>query len=186
MKLWGVFLIGGLSLVALPSLAAGKFTVKSAHLPAKGLMAMEQVFNGFGCTGENVSPEIEWSGAPADTKSFALTIYDPDAPTGSGWWHWTVYNIPATYKGLPKGFGKFKTESLADGIVQGRTDFGESGYGGPCPPVGDQPHRYIMTVYALKVEKLEVPAQAPAAQVGFNLHFNTLASARLTARFGRK
>lgn len=177
----------GLLMLGTPAQAAtGKFTVKSAQLPTQGLMATEQVFNSFGCTGENVSPAIEWSGAPEGTQSFAVTMYDPDAPTGSGWWHWTIYNIPASYKGLPKGFGKFKETELADGIVQGRTDFGESGYGGPCPPAGDKPHRYIVTVYALKVSKLDVPASAPAAQVGFNTHFNALASAKLTAQFGRK
>ncbi len=148
-------------------------------------IAMAQVFNGMGCTGENQSPALQWKGAPAGTKSFAVTMYDPDAPTGSGWWHWVVYNLPADVTSLPAGAGDPAKNLLPAGATQGNTDFGAAGYGGPCPPQGDKPHRYVITVYALKTEKLDLPANATAAYVGFNLHANTLAKTTLTARFGR-
>lgn len=189
-----------LAIVALPALAiaaeksaakpavakkTGKLTLTSPDLKQGGTVPQKFVFNGMGCTGENVSPALEWSNAPADAKSFAVTVYDPDAPTGSGWWHWVVYNIPADAHALPEGAGSGKAE-LPAGAMQGRTDFGAPGYGGPCPPPGDKPHHYVFTVYALKTDKIEVPADATAAMVGFNLHANELASAKLTATYGRK
>src|SRR3954465_14424129 len=116
----------------------------------------------MGAGGQNVSPQLSWSGAPAGTKSFALTLYDPDAPTGSGWWHWVVYDIPATATELPQGAGSGKAP-LPAGTVQGKTDFGAAGYGGAGPPPGDKPHRYVFTVYALKVDKLDLPADASPA-----------------------
>ena len=143
----------------------------------------DQVFNGFGCSGKNVSPPLQWSGAPVGTKSFALTVYDPDAPTGSGWWHWIVYNVPASVTELPLGAGD--GGRLPAGAVQARTDFGTAGYGGPCPPPGDRPHHYVFTVYALKTEKLDVPANASAALVAFSINANKLASASITASYGR-
>jgi Raf kinase inhibitor-like YbhB/YbcL family protein len=173
--------------LTIPSAQAAKgFTLKSEDISGKGMIAMEQVYNAFGCTGSNVSPALTWENAPAGTKSFAVTMYDPDAPTGSGWWHWTVYNIPATYKGLPKGFGKTGETTLADGIMQGRTDFGTAGYGGPCPPQGDKPHRYVIAVFALKTERLDVPENATAAMIGFNLNAQKLGLAKVTGTFGRK
>lgn len=168
------------------SAQAKEFTLQSESLPAKGQMAMEQVFDGFGCTGGNVSPALRWYHPPKGTLSFAVTMYDPDAPTGSGWWHWVVYNIPASYRGLPKGFGKFKEATLQDDVKQGLTDYGEKGYGGPCPPKGDKPHRYVITVYALKTEKLDLPENATAAMVGFNLNANKVATAKVTGTYGRK
>jgi Raf kinase inhibitor-like YbhB/YbcL family protein len=148
-------------------------------------LGMDQVFNGMGCTGKNISPELRWSGAPAGTKSFAVTVYDPDAPTGSGWWHWVVYNIPASAVAIPAGAGAANGRGLPAGTVQGVTDFGAPGFGGACPPKGDQPHRYVFTLYALKVGKLDVPATATAAMVGFNLHANSIAKAMFTERYGR-
>lgn len=146
-------------------------------------LGMNQVYNGMGCTGKNISPELRWSGAPAATKSFAVTVYDPDAPTGSGWWHWTVYNIPATAMALPAGASAAR--GLPAGTVEGVTDFGKPGYGGACPPKGDKPHRYFFTVYALNVPKLDVPATASAANVGFNLHAHSIAKAAFVAKYGR-
>ena len=122
---------------------------------------------GFGCAGGNKSPHLKWSGAPAGTKSFAVTCYDPDAPTGSGFWHWLVVNIPANVSEIELGAGS------------AGTDFGAPGYGGPCPPEGDHPHRYLFTVFAVKADKLDVKADTSAAVVGFNLHFNTLAKAEI-------
>ena len=172
-----------LLLLSPPALAAGKFTVKSTDMKPGGTLPDRSVFNGFGCSGDNVSPELSWSSSPTGTKSFAVTVYDPDAPTGSGWWHWVVYNIPATIHELPQGASG--GTGLPEGAVQGKTDFGSPGYGGACPPPG-KPHRYIFTVHALKVEKLDVPADASPAMIGFMTHFNELGKARLTVKYGRK
>ncbi|WP_051710379.1 kinase inhibitor [Andreprevotia chitinilytica] len=162
--------------------AAG-FTLTSPDVANGKKLSDEQVFAGFGCTGKNVSPALEWKNAPAGTKSFAVTVYDPDAPTGSGWWHWLVVNIPASATGLAHGAGS-TGGSLPANSLQTRTDFGAPGFGGACPPQGDKPHRYIFTVYALKTDKLDVTADSSAALVGFNLHFNTLGKASLTAKYG--
>jgi Raf kinase inhibitor-like YbhB/YbcL family protein len=129
---------------------------------------------GIGCAGGNVSPQLAWSGAPGGTKSFAITAFDPDAPTGSGFWHWLVVNIPPDVSELPAGAGS--GQGLPRGALQTRTDFGMPGYGGPCPPVGDHPHRYLFTVFAVGVDQLQqVTADTSAAIIGFMLHFNTLA-----------
>lgn len=122
----------------------------------------------------NTSPHLAWSGAPEGTKSFAITCYDPDAPTGSGFWHWTVANIPADVRELAAG------GPLPTGAVEGRTDFGPPGFGGAAPPQGHGPHRYIFTVFAVDVEALEVTAGDSGAVFGFNLHFHTLAKASIT------
>lgn len=146
-------------------------------------LSLDQVFNAMGCVGKNISPELRWSGAPAATKSFAVTVYDPDAPTGSGWWHWTVYNIPASATSLPRNAGS--GSGLPAGSVQGTTDFGKPGFGGACPPTGDKPHRYFFTIYALNVAKIDVPATASAANVGFNVHAHQIGKAGFVARYGR-
>jgi Raf kinase inhibitor-like YbhB/YbcL family protein len=170
--------------VAAPAFAAGKFTLKSSELKPNGTLPDKNVFNGMGCTGENTSPQLSWSDPPKDTKSFAVTVYDPDAPTGSGWWHWTVYNIPADATELKEGAGSGKAD-LPAGAQQGRTDFGAPGYGGACPPEGDKPHKYIFTVYALKTDKLELPPDASAAMLGFMINANKLGSATFTDKYGR-
>jgi hypothetical protein len=139
---------------------------------------------GFGCAGGNKSPHLKWSDAPAGTKSFAITCYDPDAPTGSGFWHWLVVNIPVDVNELAQGAGSAGGK-LPAGALQTRTDFGAPGYGGPCPPEGDHPHRYLFTVFAVKTDKLDVKADTSAAVVGFNLHFNTLAKASIMGLFKR-
>ena len=123
----------------------------------------------------NTSPHLKWSGAPEGTKSYAVTCYDPDAPTGSGFWHWTVANIPAEVTELPTG------GPVPAGAVEGRTDFGETGFGGAAPPSGHGPHRYIFTVFAVDTEALEVTPENSGAVFGFNLHFHTLAKASITA-----
>ncbi len=139
---------------------------------------------GFGCAGGNQSPHLQWSGAPATTRSFAVTCFDPDAPTGSGFWHWLVVNIPANVTELSAGAGS-AAGKLSAGALQTRTDFGAPGYGGPCPPAGDHPHRYLFTVFAVAKDKLDVKADTSAAVVGFNLHFNTLAKAEIMGLFKR-
>jgi len=146
-------------------------------------MGNAQVFQGFGCSGGNISPALRWSDVPAGTKSFAITAYDPDAPTGSGWWHWVSYDLPASVSSLQTGAGK--AGAMPAGAKQGRNDFGSNDFGGACPPLGDAPHRYIFTVFALKVDKLDVPADASAALIGFMLNANKLATASITARYGR-
>lgn len=112
-------------------------------------------------------------------------MYDPDAPTGSGWWHWLVANIPISYNELPKDFGAQNQFNLKDGINQIRNDFGIFGFGGPCPPQGDKPHRYIFTISALKVEKLDLSQDTTAALAGFMINQNSLAQAQFTALYGR-
>ncbi len=168
-----------------PASAADALQLSSTDVADGATIGNDYVFKGFGCTGKNLSPALAWSGAPAGTKSFALTVYDPDAPTGSGWWHWVVYDLPATSTGLSRGAGAAKGGHMPKGSVQGRTDFGAPGYGGPCPPPGDKPHHYVFTLYALDLAKLPVPAGASAALIGFNLHFHTVAKASFTALYGR-
>ncbi len=169
---------------AVPAARHG-FVLTSSDMHPDRPIAKAQVFNGMGCDGGNISPALLWRGAPAGTKSFAITLYDPDAPTGSGWWHWVVYDIPPGVNGLPAGAGDPGKGQLPEGAKQGNTDFGTKGYGGPCPPPGDKPHRFVVTVYALDVDRLDVPGNATAAYVGFNLHAHTIAKAALTARYGR-
>lgn len=165
--------------------AHGRLIVTSTDLHAGRTVSMDQVFNNMGCTGANRSPQVAWRGAPTGTKSFAVTLYDPDAPTGSGWWHWVVYDVPASATQLATGAGDPAGAGLPNGSMQGSTDFGAPGYGGPCPPPGDKPHHYILTVYALDVDKIDVPAQATAAMVGFNIHAHTLAKGSITALYKR-
>lgn len=148
-----------------------------------GTFTREQVYNSFGCTGSNVSPHLAWSGAPQGTRSFVITVYDPDAPTGSGFWHWVVANVPASAQTIASSASL--TPRMPAGSLETRTDFGPPGYGGPCPPAGDQPHRYIFTIHALKVDKLDVAADTSAALVGFMTNANRIASASFTARYGR-
>ena len=179
-------------LAAAPAKAQGQnalkietFTLASPDVSANSLMTLKQAFNGFGCTGQNVSPSLTWSGAPAGTKSFAITVYDSDAPTGSGWWHWMVYDIPAPVTSIAAGAGAPGKAALPSGAKLGMTDFGVKGWGGPCPPQGDKAHRYVFTVFALKTATLDVPATATSALIGYNLNGNALAKASFTALFGR-
>lgn len=139
------------------------------------------VYNGMGYGGDNISPHLAWDEVPAGTKSFVVTCFDPDAPTGSGWWHWIVANLPASARQLAQGAGS-GIDWLPDGAIQTRTDFGKAGYGGAAPPRGET-HRYIFTVHALNVESIEVDEEASGAVVGFNVHFHSLGSASITAMF---
>ena len=180
----GAVLTAGLVVASVAS--AQPFTLTSPDIKANGRIADEQVFNGFGCTGKNVSPALSWSGAPKGTKGFALLVHDPDAPTGgAGWWHWLVINIPASTTELKKDAGKADGSSLPAGAEQVTTDFGSPGWGGPCPPAGDKPHRYHFTLYALKVEKLELPKGANAALAGFMVNANSIGKTTLTGTYGR-
>lgn len=163
------------------SLAAGaaEFTLTSPDLQANQAMSRQQEFNGFGCSGDNRAPTLQWQNAPAGTRSFAVTVYDPDAPTGSGWWHWLVVNIPAQTRSIGAA-------ALPAGALETRTDFGAAGFGGACPPVGDKPHRYVHTVWALNTDRLPLDAQASGALVGYMLNQHALGKAQLTATYQRK
>ena len=142
-------------------------------------------FKRFGCAGDTQSPALRWSGAPAGTQSFAVTAYDPDAPTGSGWWHWSVVNVPASVTELQPDAGAAGGAKLPAGASHVRIDYGVAAWGGACPPEGAAPHRYIFTVHALKVPRLDLPADATAALAGYMINANSLGKATLTARYGR-
>ena len=157
------------------------FTLKSNDL--QGQLNINQVFKGFGCSGKNISPELEWSGEPTETKSFAITMYDPDAPTGSGWWHWIVYDIPKNIHSLKSNASA--TQLLPSDALEGITDYKTKGFGGACPPKGDKPHRYIITVYALDVAKLPAPQDANPALLGYLINAHTIAKSSLISYYGR-
>lgn len=154
------------------------FTLSSTDLKDGAVLPDGQVY-----AKGNASPQLSWSGAPEGTRSYAITVFDPDAPTGSGFWHWTVANIPADVTALAANASK---TGLPGGAVEGRTDFGEPGYGGAAPPAGHGPHRYIFTVFAVDVESLPVTPDDSGAKYGFNLHFHTLAKASITAIYENK
>ncbi len=184
-KLLGI--ISVFALLAVTALAQPtRFTLKSADIASRSTISLEHVFNGFGCTGRNGSPSLEWTGVPAGAKSLALIVHDLDAPTGvGGFTHWIVYNIPVRASKLEKNAGSSDGKLLPSGSVQHATSFGAPGWGGPCPPAGRKPHRYVFTLYALGVDKLELPANASQAFVGFNINGNSVGKASFTAFFGR-
>ena len=158
----------------------------SANFKDGDYLAMDHVLAsqyGFGCSGSNRSPQLSWSGAPAGTRSFAVTCFDPDAPTGSGFWHWVVVNISATVTELAEDAGSGSSNKLPQGAMQIRNDVGTREYAGPCPPQGDHPHRYLFTVFAVGVDQLPVNADTSAAVVGYQLHFNTLDKVELMGLF---
>lgn len=159
------------------------FTLKSNELGGQALK--KQVFNSFGCNGENISPQLYWENPPAETESFAVTIYDKDAPTGSGWWHWLIFDIPKNVLELKSDAGNVNSNTAPEGSLQSKTDFGTYGYGGPCPPEGDSFHTYKVTVYALKTAKLGLDKDASPVMVGFNINNNTIEKASLIFYYKR-
>lgn len=169
--------------LATASKAQSTFTLKSNDIG--GQMTEKQVFNSFGCSGENISPQLSWVYPPAGTKSYAITMYDPMAPTGSGWWHWVVFDIPATTNAIPTNGGDPTKNLLPAGSIQSNTDFGKPGYGGACPPEGHGFHQYIVTVYALKTDKLGLDKNAGPAYVGYMLHANAIGKASIMAYYKR-
>jgi Raf kinase inhibitor-like YbhB/YbcL family protein len=164
---------------------AGAFEISSPAVGTDGVIPDKHVANSFGCSGGNVSLPLTWSGVPEGAKSLALTIYDPDAPTGSGFWHWLVVNMPPSTNGLPEGAGDANGTGLPQGAVQARNDAGTSAYFGPCPPAGDPPHHYVVTLFAVSADTLPLDANASGAVVGFTLHFNTLDKTSVTYTYGR-
>ncbi len=177
---------------------ATAFTLSSPDLAGQNFPT-PFILGAFGCTGANVSPALVWSNVPAGTKSLALQVHDPDAPTGSGFWHWAIYDLPATATGLPQGAGN-SAATLPAGAYGGNTDFVDTGatggngnYGGPCPPQGDKPHRYVFTLYALAMPQLApaagIPKTGSAGLYSFVLNKGVgpalLGKASFTATYGR-
>jgi Raf kinase inhibitor-like YbhB/YbcL family protein len=162
-----------------------ELTVTSDDLGHGQRLRNEHVADIMGCTGDNLSPHLQWSGAPEGTQSFAVTCFDPDAPTGSGFWHWVVFDIPADVTELPRGAGSGDMPGLPAGAKHARNDTGEPCYVGAAPPPGHGEHRYVFTVHALGVPTLGLDESASPASVGFNLTFNTLARGSIVATFDR-
>lgn len=177
-------LILALSLIFSTTIFAQKtFTLTSKNLGGQATKVQE--FNGFGCSGDNSSPQLSWANAPEGTKSFAITMYDPDAPTGSGFWHWVVFDIPSNVNELAENAGNVALKLTPNGAVQSITDYGIKGFGGPCPPEGHGFHEYIITVFALKTDKLGTNENTNPAIVGFNLWNQTLAKASIVVYYKR-
>jgi Raf kinase inhibitor-like YbhB/YbcL family protein len=160
------------------------FAVTSEDVAESKQMGDKQVANVFGMTGQNISPQLSWSGFPAETRSFAVTCYDPDAPTGSGFWHWLAIDIPVSATSLAAGAGATGDAALPAGAFHVRNDYGTKDFGGAAPPAGDPPHRYVFAVHALDVEKLGIDSDATPAVAGFNLRFHTIARGLLTPVYG--
>lgn len=184
------FLLLALNILGLvgqiPTALAENFILTSPNLEPNGRLDEDQVYSEFGCTGKNLSPALQWKNFPDETKSFAVTLFDPDAPTGfGGWVHWVIFNIPANVNQLAVNAGNPISNLAPKGSIQSITDFGKPGFGGACPPVGSKPHRYQFTVYALDTEGLPLDANATPALVGFYLNQHTLAKSTLEVFYSR-
>jgi len=162
--------------------AVPAFIVTSHDLTDGGTLGDAQVFDGMGLTGGNRSPHLRWEGFPAETAGFAVTCFDPDAPTGSGFWHWVLFDLPASTTELPGGAGS--GHALAAG-VHARNDYGDKAFGGAAPPAGDPPHRYVFAVHAVDTATLGPDDTASPAYVGFNLRYHTIARGLVIATYGR-
>ncbi len=163
---------------------ADKFTLKSMDISHGEFMKKSQEFQGFGCEGGNLSPQLSWSDAPEGTESFAITAYDPDAPTGSGWWHWQLVNIPKNVTTLNTGVGTPNHTELPKGSIQMMNDYGVTAFGGACPPEGHGAHRYRFTVYALS-KNLDLPKDASGALTGYMINSHALGSSTIEALYKR-
>jgi Raf kinase inhibitor-like YbhB/YbcL family protein len=158
--------------------------VRSDDVADGAVLPHLHVYHDMGVSGQNVSPHIAWSGEPAGTASFAVTCYDPDAPTGSGFWHWVLFDIPAHVHELPRGAGTGAFAGLPDGAIHARNDYGSRDFGGAAPPKGDPPHRYVFTVHALGGRSLGLDAGATPAVVGATMQAGVLARGFLIPLFG--
>jgi len=160
------------------------FEVRSDDVADGEMMSENHVFDDWGMTGGNISPSLSWSGFPAETKSFAVTAFDPDAPTGSGFWHWIVLDIPASVTELDRNAAGTDGDGLPEGAFHVRNDYGAKDFGGAAPPAGDPPHRYVFAVHALDVDTLGVDDEISPAVAGFNLRFHTMARGLLIPVYG--
>ena len=167
-------------ILGLSAVMAEGFALTSSDLGSQ--LSKVQEFDRSGCNGQNVSPSLEWHGAPKESRSFAITVFDPDAPTGKGWWHWAVVNIPADVTRLESGASG---KAMPKGAIEALNDFGTPGFGGPCPPKGDKAHRYIFTVYALDAESLPVKAGMKDSDVVNQIDAHTIAKASLLSHYKR-
>jgi Raf kinase inhibitor-like YbhB/YbcL family protein len=165
--------------------AHAEFRLQSPEIRAGATIPQKFEADVSGCKGQNRSPALRWSGAPKGTRGFALTVFDPDAPTGAGWWHWVVLDMPRTVHALPAGGGNANGANLPRGAIQLHNDYGSAGWGGPCPPAGDKPHRYVFTVYALKSDRLDLAADAKPADAKAAIEAAALGQASFTASYGR-
>jgi len=164
------------------------FQMTSSDLPPGKAFSERYTANEFGCQGGNQSPALQWSGAPVGTKSLAVTMFDPYKPPASGWWHWIVYDLPATAAGLPHGAGSAGGAGLPTGAKQGLPDGDapQAHYYGPCPDIGDPPHHYVLTVYALSVAHLDVPPTATAADIDYVIAGKAIGKASITRLYQRQ
>ncbi|VAW43894.1 UPF0098 protein ybcL precursor [hydrothermal vent metagenome] len=178
-------LLSILSLSISTSVFADSLTLSSNDIVQGEFMAKSQEYNGFGCSGGDLSPHLKWSNAPQGTKSFAITAYDPDAPTGSGWWHWQVVNIPKNVTEVATGAGSTKNDIAPKGSMQINNDYGSRGFGGACPPSGHGVHHYRFTIHALSVESLELPEGASGALAGYMINANTIESSTIESLYKR-
>lgn len=174
-----------LALFISASAVADSFTLSSNDIAHGEFMSKAQEYNGFGCTGENLSPHLSWSNAPKDTKSFAITAHDPDAPTGSGWWHWQIVNISKNVTEIAGGASNIKSASMPKGSLQIKNDYGHQAFGGACPPPNHGAHRYRFTIHALSVKTLELPKDASSALAGYMINANTIESATIESLYKR-
>ena len=174
-----------LSLTLSSTVFAGSLTLSSQDISDAKFMSKAHEFNGFGCSGGDQSPHLKWSSIPKGTKSFAITAYDPDAPTGSGWWHWQIVNIPLSVRELATDAGNTKNMTVPKGSMQIQNDYGTRGFGGACPPKGNGVHHYRFTVHALSIEKLELPEDASGALAGFMINAHTIESSSIESLYKR-
>ncbi len=159
------------------------FTLASADLRPGAPFGLRHVYDRDGCRGRNISPALTWQHPPAGTRSFALLMFDSDAP-GGGWWHWLVFDIPAQTRSLPSGAGNPGAHLMPGGAIQSRNDYGSLGYGGPCPPPG-APHHYHLMLYALRVARVGLSTNASPGQVHSSVRAAAIAKAEMTVLYGR-
>ena len=178
-------LFSALLLSASAAVSAGTLTLTSKDIAQGEFMPKAHEFTGFGCSGGDLSPHLQWSGAPKGTKSFAITAYDPDAPTGSGWWHWQLVNLSKNVTQIATGAGSTKKDLAPAGSMQIENDYGSRGFGGACPPTGDGIHHYRFTIHALSVGKLELPEGASGALTGYMINANTIESSTIESLYKR-
>ena len=173
-----------LALLSSSAVLADSFSLSSTDIAHGEFMSKAHEFQGFGCSGDNSSPQLSWEGEPEGTEAFAILVHDPDAPTGSGWWHWQLINIPKDVRTLPAGSGDAAKNLAPNGSMDIQNDYGVAGFGGACPPEGHGAHRYRFTVHALS-QPLELPSGASGALTGYMVNAHSLGSSTIEALYKR-